>query len=211
VLPLASAEMARMNVPRPTVSRPRQQFVYYPGGAPIAFAAAPKLYNRPHSITADVNIPVSGAEGILITQGSRNAGFALLVKDGHLHYIHNYVGLEKFQVTSSEAIPTGEVSVRFEFEPTGDPNFSEGRGSPGRCQLYIDNNLVGNLEIPYSTPNMFGVLGASTGYAAFDSVNPEMYQAPFHFTGEIKQVVIDVSGELIKDDETELKRMMTQQ
>jgi arylsulfatase len=101
--------------------------------------------------------------------------------------------------------------VRFEFEPTGDPNFSEGRGAPGRCQLYIDNNLVGNLEIPYSTPNMFGVLGASTGYAAFDSVNPEMYQAPFHFTGEIKQVVIDVSGELIKDDETELKRMMTQQ
>jgi arylsulfatase len=211
VLPLASAEFSRMNVPRPTIARPRQQFVYYPGGAPIAFAAAPKLYNRPHSITADVKIPDAGAEGILITQGSRNAGFALLVKDGHLHYIHNYVGLERFQVTSSEAIPSGEVSVRFEFEPTGDPNFSEGRGSPGRCQLYINNNLVGNLEIPYSTPNMFGVLGASTGYAAFDSVNPEMYQAPFHFTGEIKQVVIDVSGELIKDDETELKRMMTQQ
>jgi arylsulfatase len=58
---------------------------------------------------------------------------------------------------------------------------------------------------------MFGVLGASTGYAAFDSVNPKVYQAPFRFTGKIKQVVIDISGEVIKDDETELKRMMTQQ
>lgn len=56
-----------------------------------------------------------------------------------------------------------------------------------------------------------GVLGASTGYAAFDSVNPAVYQAPFRFTGEIKQVIIDVSGKVIKDDETELKRLMTQQ
>ena len=57
VLPLASDVLARMNVPRPTVARPRQQFVYYPGGAPVAYAAAPKLYNRPHSITADVVFP----------------------------------------------------------------------------------------------------------------------------------------------------------
>ena len=183
----------------------------YPGGAPIAFSAAPKLYNRPHSITADVVIPDEGAEGILMTHGSRNAGYALFVKDGHLHYIHNYVGLEKFEVISSEPVPTGEVSLRYEFEPTGEPKFREGKGSPGRLQLYINNELVGNLEVPYSTPQLFGVLGASCGYAAFDSVNPEVYKAPFRFTGEIKQVVIDVSGEVIKDDEAELKRLMTQQ
>jgi arylsulfatase len=210
-LPLVSAELARMQADRPTIARPRQQYVYYPGGAPVAFAAAPRLFSRPHSISADVVISDGGAEGILITQGSRNAGYALFVKDGRLHYIHNYVGLDRFQVTSTEAIPAGEVNLRFEFEPTGEPNFGEGKGSPGLCQLYINNNLVGNLEIPHSTPNMFGVLGASTGYAAFDSVNPDAYQAPFRFSGEIKQVVIDVSGEVIKDDETELKRLMTQQ
>jgi len=211
VLPLASAELARMKVDRPTVSRPRQQFVYYPDGAPVAFAAAPKLYNRAHSITAEVVMPDEGAEGILITHGSRNAGYALFVKDGYLHYIHNYVGLKKFHVTSTEAIPTGEVKLRYEFEPTGDPDFGEGKGSPGRCQLYINDKLVGNLEIPYSTPNMFGPLGLSTGYAAFDSVSPDIYQAPFRFTGELKQVVIDVSGEVIQDDEAELKRLMVQQ
>jgi hypothetical protein len=210
-LPLASAELARMNVARPTVSRPRQRYVYYPGGGPISFSAAPKLYNRPHSITADVVIPDEGAEGILMTHGSRNAGYALFVKEGRLHYIHNYVGLERFEVVSNRPVPTGDVSLRYEFEPTGEPAFREGRGSPGRFQLYINNELVGNLEVSYTTPNLFGVLGASCGYAAFDSVNPEVYEAPFRFSGEIKQVVVDVSGEVIKDDETELKRLMTQQ
>ena len=211
VLPLASAEFSRMHVPRPTVGRPRQKYVYYPGGAPVPFTAGPMLFNRPHSITADVVIPADGAEGVLMTQGSRNAGYALFVKEGRLHYIQNYVGLERFHVTSKDVLPAGEISLRFEFEPTGEPDFKKGRGSPGRCQLYMNDELVGDLEIPYSTPNMFGVLGASTGYAAFDSVDPEVYEAPFRFTGKIKQVVIDVSGEVIKDDATELNRLIIQQ
>jgi len=146
-----------------------------------------------------------------MTQGGRLAGYALYVKEWCLHYIHNYVGLEKFELVSSEPVPTGDVSLRYEFEPTGEPQFREGKGSPGRFQLYINNKLVGNLEVPHSTPQLFGVLGASCGYAAFDSVNPEVYTAPFRFSGEIKQVVIDVSGELLQDDEAELKRLMTQQ
>jgi hypothetical protein len=106
--------------------------VYYPDAGPVAFAAAPKLYNRPHSITADVVMPEGGAEGILVTHGSRNAGYALFIKDGHLHYIHNYVGLDRFQVTSSEPVPTGAVSLRYEFEPTGQPNFrGRARDHPG--------------------------------------------------------------------------------
>ena len=211
VLPLATGDLQRGNVPRPTVSQPRKRYVYYPGSAPVPLSAAPRLYNRPHSITAEVLIPKEGAEGMLMTQGGRLAGYALYVKEGRLHYIHNYVGLEKFELVSGEPIPTGDVSLRYEFEPTGDPQFREGKGAPGRFQLYINDKLVGNLEVPYSTPNMFGMLGASCGYAAFDSVNPEVYEAPFRFTGEIKQVVIDVSGEVIKDEEAELKRLMTQQ
>jgi len=211
VLPLASAELARMNAPRPTISRPRNRYKYYPDSAPIAFAAAPRLLNRPHSITADVVIPDGGAEGILLTHGCRNNGYALFIKDEHLHYIQNYVGLKNFEVVSSEPVPTGDVSLRFEFEPTGDPEFREGKGSPGRFQLYFNDQLVSNLEVPYTVPMTFGVLGVSCGYAAFDSVDPKVYEAPFRFTGEIKQVVVDVSGEVIKDEKAELKRLMTQQ
>ncbi|WP_027368993.1 arylsulfatase [Desulfocurvibacter africanus] len=211
VLPLASADMQRMNVARPTVSRPRERYVYYPGGAPVSFAAAPRLYNRPHSITAEVEIPEGGAEGVLMTQGSRNAGYALYVKDGRLHYVHNYVGLELFKVSSVEPLPTGKLRLRYEFEPTGKPDLRSGKGSPGRAQLYMNGTIVGNLEMPLSTPSMFGVLGASCGYAAYDSVIPEDYEAPFPFSGRIDQVVVDVSGDLTRDDQAELKRLMTQQ
>ncbi len=210
-LPLATFDLQRGAISGPSISRPRQQYVYYPGSAPIPYPAVPRIYNRPHSITAELVVPEGGAEGILMTQGGRLGGYALYVKDERLHYIHNYVGLEKFELVSSEPVPTGDVSLRYEFEPTGEPRFKEGKGSPGRFQLYINNKLVGNLEVPYSTPNIFGMLGASCGYAAFDSVNPAAYTAPFRFTGEIKQVSIDVSGDVIIDDEIELKRLMAQQ
>jgi arylsulfatase len=211
VFPLASADLARMNTARPSVSKPRQRYVYLQDAAPVAFAATPRLLNRPYSISADVVVPDDGAEGILLTQGGRHAGYALFVKDGRLHHTHNYVGLERFTVSSSDPVPIGEVTLRYEFEPTGEPDFASGRGSPGRSQLYIDNQLVGNLDLPYSTPQMFGVLGLSCGYAAFDSVNPAAYGAPFAFTGNIKQVVVDISGELIQDDATEFRRLMAQQ
>jgi len=211
VLPIVSADLARMHVERPTVSRPRDRYVYLPDSAPVAFAAAPKLYNRPYSITADVVIPDEGAEGVLVTMGSRHAGYALVIVDGRLHHVHNYVGLDRFTVSSPDPVPAGRHSLRYEFEPSGAPDFTNGRGAAGSSQLYIDETLVAASELPHTTPNMFGVLGLSCGYAAFDSVDPELYTAPFRFTGNIDKVTIDVSGDLIQDPEAELTRLMTQQ
>jgi arylsulfatase A-like enzyme len=210
-LPLVSAEMRRMNVPRPTIARPRKRFAYYPGGAPVQFSAAPRVYNRLHSITAEVVIPEDGAEGVLLAHGNRHGGYSFYIKDGYLHHVHNYVGIERFKISSPEPVPSGEARLRYEFEPTGDPDFQEGKGSPGRSQLYINDKLVANIDLPHSVPNLFGIMGLSCGYDAVDSVNPDDYKAPFTFTGEIEEVVLDVSGEVIKDDEAELKRLMSQQ
>lgn len=211
VLPLVSADLARMHAERPTVSQRRDRYVYLPDSAPVAFAAAPKLYNRPYAITADVGIPDGGADGILVTMGSRHAGFALFLEGGRLHHVHNYVGLERFRVSSPDPIAVGDHRLRYEFEPTGSPDFTTGRGSPGRSQLYVDGTLVASADLPLSTPNMFGVLGLSCGYAAFDSVDPDLYTAPFPFTGTIDNVTIDLSGTLVQDPEAELTRLMTQQ
>ena len=104
----------------------------------------------------------------------------------------------------------GERTLRYEFEPTDPPDFAHGRGTPGLAHLYVDGELVGNAETWTSTPQMLGVLGASCGSAAFDSVDPSIYAAPFRFTGTIRLVVIDVTGDLISDDEVELRRLMVQ-
>ncbi|WP_440955260.1 sulfatase-like hydrolase/transferase [Methanosarcina sp. Mfa9] len=211
VLPLATAAMERMNVPRPTIARPRTKYVYYGGGAPVQFSAAPRVYNRPWSITARVLIPEDGAEGVLLSHGNRHGGYSFYVKDGHLHHVHNYSGLEKFRISSPDPVPKGEVTLRYEFEKTGEPDFSKGKGSAGRSQLYVNGELVASKDLPYTVPNLFGIIGLSCGYDAADSVHPEEYRAPFTFTGRIRQVELDVSGELIKDDEADLKRMMTEQ
>jgi arylsulfatase len=109
--------------------------------------------NRPHSITADVDIPESGAEGVLLSQGGAPGGYSFYVTtDGRLRYVHNYVGRALYSVTSPDPVPAGKHTVRFEFEPTGEPDMAAGRGAPGRLQLYIDDDLVGNTDAPITIP-----------------------------------------------------------
>lgn len=211
VLPLAAGDIARMNAPRPSLSSPRQRYVFYPDGAPVPFAAAPKIYNRPHSITARVRIPRGGAEGVLLAQGNRHGGYSLYVLDRRLHHVHNYLGLEKLRVSSNVDVPSGEVELRYEFEPTGVPDFANGKGAPGRSQLYIDGRLVGSVELPFTVPWFFGIAGLSCGREHYDSVVPSEYRPPFAFTGEIREVVLDLSGELIRDEQIELTRLVAQQ
>ena len=200
-----------MNAERPTIARPRQQYVYQPGGAPIPFAASPRVYNRPHSIAAEVVIPNDGADGVLLAHGNRHGGYTFFIKDGHLHHVHNYLGKERFRVSSPDPVPTGAVSLRYEFEPTGEPDFAVGKGSPGRSQLYVGGQLVASVEVPYTVPNLFGIIGVTCGRDGTDSGSPEDYESPNTFAGEIKSVTLDVSGDLIVDSETELRRLMAQQ
>jgi hypothetical protein len=91
------------------------------------------------------------------------------------------------------------------------PDFAVGKGAPGRFQLYVDGTLVGNAEVPHTTPMVFELEGLSCGYDSGAPVLPDVYAAPFAFTGTIHEAVIDVSGELIEDDEATFKRMMAQQ
>jgi arylsulfatase len=131
------------------------------------------------------------------------------MKDKKLHYVYNYLGREKFKVTSKEEVHEGQVTLRFEFEPTGKPKIREGKGTPGRGQLYINGKLVGNADIPVTAPISFGLASFATcGQGGSDSVVPEDYHGSFTFTGKIHRVVVDISGELIVDREAELKAAM---
>ena len=192
VLPLTTWDLARLNVERPSIARPRQKYVYQPGGNALPFAASPRVYNRPHSITADIVIPEEGGDGVLLCHGNRHGGYSFYMKDGYLCHVHNYMGKEAFKVTSPEKIPTGEASLRYEFEPTGELKNIKGKGTSGRSQLYVNGELVASVDLPYTVPNLFGIIGLCCGRDATDSVVPGDYQAPFAFNGEIKSVTLDV-------------------
>jgi arylsulfatase len=211
VLPLATADMARLNMERPTISGPRERYVYQVGAEAIPFAASPRVYNRPHAITADVEIPAGGADGVLLAHGNRHGGYAFFVKDGRLNHVHNYCGIEQFRVASPNPVPEGRTTLRYEFEPTGEPDLAHGKGTPGRSQLYIDGELVASTDVPYTVPNLFAIIGLTCGRDGIDAVSPTDYSSPNPFGGTIHSVALDLSGDVIVDSETDLNRLMAQQ
>jgi arylsulfatase A-like enzyme len=210
VLPIDGSGLARMVAEKPLVAPPRDHYTYRAGTQSTPFFAAPRVLNRPHSITAQVDIPEHGAQGVLLCQGTAAGGYSLYVKDGKLHYVHNYVGRGLYGVHSEDGLPAGRHEIRFEFEPTGPPDLAAGRGAPGTAQLYVDGELVGAAEIPVTTPFMLNP-GALTCGANPGSPVTSDYASPFTFTGTIDHVTVDVSGHLIKDDEAELRAHLARQ
>ena len=211
VLPVDGRGVTRFADPRPQIAVARTSYTYYPGTQMVPINACPNVLNRPHSITADVEIPKGGVEGVLMSAGDVQGGYSFYMKDGKLHYVYNYVASSYYHVESNIPVSEGRHKLRFEFEVTGQPDIRNGKGAPGRGQLYIDGNLVGQSDIPLTMPLSLGlgggiVCGADTGA----SVTPD-YKPPFKFTGTLYGVTVDVSGELIKDEEAELRIAMARQ
>jgi hypothetical protein len=177
----------------------------------VPFTAAPKVYNRPWSVTADVVIPQGGAEGVLMAQGGRTGGYTFFVKEQRLYFLYNWLGRTKFWLKSEELIPEGEVELRYEFEPCGPPDPAQGYGVAAKGQLYINRKLVAQIEMPYSILVIFGTQGLTCGYDGGEPAAPEEYTEPFRFTGTIKRVTVDLSGDLIADSETDMKIAMMRQ
>jgi hypothetical protein len=210
VLPIDGSAVQRMMVERPQVAEVRNRYTFRPGTQTVPFYAAPRVTNRPHSITADVEIPEDGAEGVLLCQGSAVGGWSFYMADGKLHYVHNYVGRSLYHVSSGNGVPSGHHQLRFEFEPTGEPDVAHGDGSPGRAQLYVDGELIGETDMPRTTPVIFNPGGMTCGASGGSAVVPD-YSAPFEFSGEIYNVTVDLSGDLIKDTEGEMRVAMARQ
>jgi arylsulfatase len=189
----------------------RERYTYYRGTQGVPTNAAAIVLNRPHSITADVDIPAGGANGMILVHGGNDGGYGLYVLDDKLHWVHNYVAREYPTVVSTEDVPEGRHELRFEFEVSGPPDIANGRGTPGRAQLYFDGRLVGAADVPVTSPLSLGLtspllIGEAPGAAVAPGIVP-----PFTFTGEIHSVTIEVSGDLIEDDEATLRRLMARQ
>ena len=210
VLPIDGSVVTRLMTERPQLTQARTSYTFWPGTEMLPAAVGPRVLNRPHSITADVAIPAAGAEGVLLCQGANNGGFVFYVKDQRLHYAHNYLSRAIYQVSTADPLPEGSHRLRFEFEPTGEPDFPNGRGAPGRAQLYVDDQLVAQTDIPVTVPIAFNPGGLSCGSNPGAPIVTD-YQSPFRFTGTLHRVTVDVSGELIIDSEAEMRMAMSRQ
>jgi arylsulfatase A-like enzyme len=210
VFPLDGTAASRLMTERPQVAEPRAHYVYRPGTQTLPFWVGPRVLNRPHAITADVDIPAGGAEGVLLCQGSNAGGWSFYVQDGRLRYAHNSVGRATYRVAAPDPLPPGTHQLRFEFEPTGQPDLAHGQGSPGRAQLYVDGQLAGQSDFPVTTPVAFNPGGLSCGRNPGSAIVAD-YRVPFPFTGTLRTVTVDLSGDLITDTDSEMRMAMARQ
>lgn len=102
-------------------------------------------------------------------------------------------------------------TILYEFEATGEAEPRKGNGAPGTGTLYINGKKAGSVDVDATVPFLFSIEGISIGHDYGDSVDHADYKPTFPFTGTVKQVTIDLSGDAIKDAEAETRRAMSKQ
>ena len=192
VLPLDDNIVARLLARRPRVVEERDVYTYY-WPVKLVRSVTPSVKNRSHSITANLVIPEGGAEGVIISDGGFDGGYAMCIKDGVLYYVSNYLSRAHYVARSDVPVGEGEVNVRMEFEKTAD--------FAGQVTLYLNGAKVGEVEVPKTNPLVYAVAeGLEIGSDSTSPVWPE-YRPPFSFTGTIKKVELDLEGDTHFDPE----------
>jgi hypothetical protein len=133
--------------------------------------------NRSHVITAEVEIPEGGGEGVIIAQG------------GKATYIHNWLGKEFYTVTSPEAIPAGKATIRYELAYEGGKEFGKG----GTGTIFVNDKKVAEGKIDQTVPFIFSADETTdVGVDHHTPVSDQYPQRGNEFTGKIEKVTIDL-------------------
>lgn len=196
VLPIDSRGSSRLHDDRPEAAPARGRYTFYPGTQMVPGTSTVNVINRAHSITAEVEIPPEGAEGVLLAFGGSEGGYSFYLQNGHLHYAQNVVSAALLEVHSDGPVPPGRHSLRFVFEPTGAADARAGRGRPGRGQLFVDGERVGQASFAATVPITYGLGGGVVCGADSGSAVTPAYAPPFTFSGRLEAVTIEVNGEV---------------
>ncbi len=189
VLPLDDRVSERFDVSsRPSPAAGRTTFTYYSAVASIPEGSAPSLKNRSFTITADVEIPESGAQGVLLTQGGRFAGWSLFLENSKPTYIYNFVNAERYKIQSPQKLSPGKSTIRFDFDYDGGKV-----GAGGTGKLFINDQQVAEGRIEKTVPYRLALdetfdVGRDTGTPVV-----ETYQVPFAFTGNLQKITLNLN------------------
>jgi len=198
VLPLDDRRVERFNpdlAGRPALIKGNTQLLFG-GMGRLTESSVVNVKNKSHSVTAEIVVPDTGAEGVIIAQGGAFAGWSLYTKSGKLKYCYNFFGLQLFHIEAADEIPPGPRQVRMEFKYDGG-----GLAKGGTASLYIDGQKSGEGRIEATVPMMFSTdetcdVGKGTGSA----VSPDYDARENEFNGEVNWVQIDLE----KDDHDHL-------
>ncbi len=198
VLPLDDRFSERANADlagRPQLLRGNTQMLFG-GMGRLTENSVVVVKNKSHAVTAEVVIPASGGEGVIIAQGGLTGGWSLYAKEGRLKYCYNFLGFERFYAESTTPIPADPHQLRMEFKYDGG-----GIGKGGAVSLYVDGKPVGQGRVERTIPLLFSCdETCDVGKEAGSPVCPDYGPTGNEFSGEVNWVQIDLE----KDDHDHL-------
>ncbi len=191
VLPLDDRTLERLNaalVGRPDLMAGRTSLTVYEGMTGMSENVFINVKNRSHTITAEVEIPKQGANGVILAQAGRFGGWSLYVKDGKPTYTYNWLGLQRYTIAAKQALPPGKATtIRLEFASDGG-----GLGKGGTGTLFVNGKKVAAGRIDQTQCCAYSAdEGADVGADEGTPVS-EDYTVPFTFTGKIAKVTIEL-------------------
>ncbi len=191
VLPLDDRTYERFNAAiagRPDLMGERTSLTVYPG-MHMTENAFINVKNRSHSITAEVEIPDGGADGVIMAQGGRFAGWSLYMKNGRISYVHNWVGKDRYTITAPEQVATGKATIRYDFAYDG----GDKPGAGGTGTISVNGQKVAEGRIGNTTPFLFSAdETADVGWDAATPVTEDYAEGDNAFTGKIEKVTVEL-------------------
>jgi arylsulfatase len=199
VLPLDNTTLARWNTPRPSLTAGRTVFTYSGELSGTPASAAPDIKNKSYTITAEVEIPDGGAEGMIVTEGGRFGGYGLFLSKGEFGvgrgkavFLYNLLDLKRTTWEGPE-LEAGKHTIVFDFK-SAEP----GLGKGGTGVLSVDGKEVARNTLEQTTPITFPEdetfdIGQDTrtGVALLEY----RYDVPFKFTGKINKLTFKLEPE----------------
>lgn len=199
VLPLDASVAARIVAPRPNITAGRTEFTYTHPMVGLPQGDSPFLLNSSYTITADIDVPQGGAEGMILTSGGRFAGYGFYLLKGKPVFLWNLVDLKRIKWEGSEALTPGKHTVEFDFKYSGlgvgtlALNNMSGLGQPGTGTLKVDGNVVATQEMPHTLPMILQWDESfDIGSDTLTGVNDEDYQPPFALTAKLNKLTLKV-------------------
>ena len=199
VFPLDASVAARIVAPRPNITAGRTEFVYTRPMVGLPQGDSPFLLNSSYTITADLEVPQGGAEGMILTSGGRFAGYGFYLLKGKPVFLWNLIDLKRVKWEGPEALTPGKHTLEFDFKYDGLGigtlafNNMSGLGRPGTGTLKVDGKAVQTITLPHTLPMILQWDESfDIGSDTLTGVNDADYQPPFPLTAKLNKLTIKV-------------------
>jgi arylsulfatase A-like enzyme len=212
VFPLDNSVLTRALTPRPSATAGRTVFTYSGEVANIPPGNAPSILNKDYTITAEVTIPKTGAEGMIATMGGRFGGYGLYLVKGKPVFVYNFLDLKRYRWEGGvggedwlgSSLKPGKHTIVFDFKYDG-PGMAKG----GTGVLSVDGRELSRQKIDHTIPIIMTI--DETFDVGIDTRTPvdDSYKVPFRFNGTINKLTFNLGREqLTAEDREVIKRAL---